>query len=230
METTKTMTSVLWGKLVEYVDARTVKQMVRDFALSGLVAFFAGYCVNARLTDAAVRWHQGTIPLLVLLLAAAVHAKELALTVWNLTLDALPERAEPTEDTIEGIPTVELLDHLFTAKSFKRDDIESKFRVPRYKVSALTKKFKELGVLVSGENNASVLNPEFSRQDLASILRDASSADDLEPLFRKDELGYTSRPSMPDIEKRAADTPPPRAPNFVTRISAAASGAARVQA
>jgi len=33
----------------------------------------------------------------------------------------------PAGETLEGIPTVEILDHLFEVQSFKRDDIEKKF-------------------------------------------------------------------------------------------------------
>ena len=53
-------------------------------------------------------------------------------------------------DSIEAIPTVELIDHLVTVGTFKGAEIERKFRAPRYRVTALAKRLKEIEILVPG--------------------------------------------------------------------------------
>jgi hypothetical protein len=136
----------------------------------------------------------------------------------------VPEATEPVEDNIEGIPTVELLDHLFTAKSFKVKEATDKFQVPQHRVEEIIKNLKRVGVLVAGPSNSSVLSPEFSRQDVASILKGQASARDIEPLFRRQGSIITSEPSARAIEARveAALSPPP-APGFASRLLAHAS-------
>lgn len=109
-----------------------------------------------------------------------------------------------TTDELEGIPHSELLDHLFTEKSFKRNDIENKFLLPRYKVTELKAELERVGVLVRGENNAHILNPAYSRQDVASIIHGKQRGRDLEMLFRKKGSGFTTEPSAKEIEARAA--------------------------
>ena len=49
-----------------------------------------------------------------------------------------------TIDSIDGIPRLELLDHLFTVGSFKRDDVEKKWGIPRYRVTEISKKLEDL--------------------------------------------------------------------------------------
>jgi len=90
-----------------------------------------------------------------------------------------------TIDSIDGIPRIELLDHLFTIGTFKRDDVESKWGIPRYRVTAISKKLDDLGVLIRGENNSRILNPEFTRADLATLLGDHDSVEDIKMLTRK---------------------------------------------
>ena len=115
-----------------------------------------------------------------------------------------PEKEAIIEgETIEGIPVFELLDHLFTFQSFKRDDIEKRFAIPRNRFTDLANKLEELQVLVRGENNSRVLNPEFSRSDVVLILSGVEQAKDLKPVFRQeDDSSFTSRPTGFDILDR----------------------------
>lgn len=105
------------------------------------------------------------------------------------------------EDSIDGIPHSELIHHLFTEKSFKRDDIEDRFLLPRYKVQEMGENMERVNILVRGENNARVLNEELSRSDVASIIRSAKTTKELRPLFRKKDRGFTSSPSAEQIKE-----------------------------
>jgi hypothetical protein len=65
-----------------------------------------------------------------------------------MALEIFNERSDPkkipTGNTIEGIPTLELLDHLFEHKSFKREDIENKFGIPRNRYGILATKLESI--------------------------------------------------------------------------------------
>lgn len=93
---------------------------------------------------------------------------------------------DPGTESVEGIPTVELVAHLFAEKRFSSSDAKDKFALPAARYSALAKKMEEVGILVRGDKNARVLNPDFSRSDVVSIFAGCSKAEDLETLLRKD--------------------------------------------
>lgn len=159
---------------------------INDYFIVKVLAGFCGAFLLKRHHKAWRKW----------VLRKVVHFIE------DLTELFWPVHREAGE--LEGIPHSELLDHLFTARSFKRQDIEDKFLIPRYKVTELKAELERVGVLVRGENNAHILNPEYSRQDVASIIQPVQRAKDLQPLFRKKGNGFTTQPSAKEIEKRVA--------------------------
>jgi hypothetical protein len=220
METTpKTLPSVLSHKLAEALDGYTPKQLAKRMLLGLLAGFLSAAVLDVQATVNVLyrigQGHDGALAKVVIVFLLVFHGAK----VWTLL-----RRLRPAHQavTIEAIPTAELLDHLFSQGTFKRDDVEAKFSVPRYRVTELTKHLKRVGVLTTGENNASVLNPEFSRQDVATVLSGVSAAKDLEPLFRRDELGFTSTPSAKEIRSRVEDalTPPLRSSAFTSRMLA----------
>src|SRR4051812_29459283 len=87
----KTLLSVLYGKLVDYVEDRTMKQMTRDFFLSVTTGFVVGLAAFPGLTLSLLRWRDGVVPSCVFILLVAVHGKALAFALWNLSLAVLPE-------------------------------------------------------------------------------------------------------------------------------------------
>jgi len=93
--------------------------------------------------------------------------------------------SENIEDvqTIEGIPTLELIDHLFIYKTFKREEIESIFGISRNRFDILAKKLDDLQVLIRGANNARILNLDMSRQEVVKILYSGETAKQLKQTF-----------------------------------------------
>lgn len=125
--------------------------------------------------------------------------------IWDMLLDLIHFVAgeQLPSDCIDGIPRTELLDFLFREKSFKQQDVLTEFKIPRYRVTDLKQHLERVGILQRGECNAHVLNPEYSRQDIARMLDGVQTAADLQPLFRKREDGsFTSDPSAKEIERR----------------------------
>lgn len=134
----------------------------------------------------------------------------------------VPAAAPVREDvpSFYGLPVVELVEYLFAGDgSFRRDDVEARFAMPRNKFDEMAKKMDGVKIFVRGENNARKLNPDFSRSDVSSMLFAAVESGELRPLMRKEsECSYTSSPSMPELVA-AAQVPPPSHGFTVRRLS-----------
>ena len=109
-------------------------------------------------------------------------------------------------DTIEWIPVHELLDHLFENKSFKREDVEKKFSIPRYKFTELANRFEELWILTRWMNNSRILNPDFWRQDIARMLQWIETVEEIKQVFRKEsQSSFTMQPIWKIIKDKRND-------------------------
>lgn len=197
---TKSLTLVLWQKFVAFVEDSTFWQLARylNYILAAgiLSAAWINFTAFGNFLIRLSLWHNGAVVKVAIAFVVIFAGKRIGSwfyeTLFRLTFTLSGN--EPPTDCIEGIPTGKLIDHLLTEGTFKGDEIEQKFTAPRYRVSKLAKKLREIGVLVTGANNAAVLADGFTADDLASIFT-VPNADDLEPLFRKTDTGYTSEPS-----------------------------------
>lgn len=202
----RTVAGLLWSKCLDTIEKTELSDVVR---IGG------GLCATALLT-AAFNYtgvfvevgknlisFQDFLPLKCAVSFAIVFS-------YRRILDNLKRfftKKQVSAESIEGIPTAELLDHLFTYETFKRKDIEEKFKIPRYRFDALGKKLDALGVTVHGENNARILNKAFSRQDVANILKGKKGAGELVPaLMRVAQNEWTSEPTAKRIEERVQGT------------------------
>jgi len=206
--TGKSLTLVLWHKLVDFIAEYTIVQIIGFLSLAFFAGCISALVVNLNATSAAllqvVRWNNFSIIKILAVYLIVFNARTIFSMCRNWAFSVVELFADQKIcETLDGVPVSEILDHLFTEKTFKRDDIESKFSLPRYKVTELTKNLKRVSVLIHGENNASILNPNYSRQDIASILRGHELSAELEPLFRKKaDMHYTSDPTAMEIEER----------------------------
>lgn len=178
----KSMVRTLWYKLIDCVDRHTFRDIAIFFALLSFASLLSAAAYdNGKYLTLVTEWKGGAIPNTVLFFALTFSAPRLYRGVRDALLDTLarvgveevsdddevqPEDVEP----ISGIPVPELLDYLMRVQTFKRDAVEEKFKVARYKYTALVKKLKESGALVHGVNNQTMLNPEWSRARLAGVL------------------------------------------------------------
>lgn len=204
----KSLIIVLWYKIVDLIAEYTILQIFSFIGLSLLAGLLSALVINLDATSSTLlnitRWHNFAIVKILSIYALVYNARTLYAMSRDYAFSIVELFSGQTIcHTLDGVPVSEILDHLFTDKSFKRDDIESKFSLPRYKVTELTKNLKRVGILTHGENNASILNPDYSRQDIASILKGNESSNNLEPLFRKkSDMHYTSEPTATEIEER----------------------------
>lgn len=201
----RTIKSIIWSKLLDNLENATFAQ----------ISIFVLLCALSFLMTLILTYTEQTVETIMKVVQAynflALKSVISFLVVFNFRniLEALkvPEEKEVTAtgNTIEWIPVVELLDHLFEFESFKRDDIEEKFGIPRNRFTELAKKLETLNVLIRGENNSRVLNPEFTRSDIATMLEGKSSTEELKALNRMtSETSGTSEPSGKTIFERVS--------------------------
>ena len=212
---TRTLTSILVSKILDVLESSTLSQI-----FSGFLLLLASIIITVVLTytddsiaafRAILAWENAIITKAVVVsLMVFNFSKILSLILeWFESVMAPTPESVRTIDSIDGIPRLELMDHLFTIGTFKRDDVESKWAIPRYRVTAISKKLEDLGVLIRGENNSRILNPEYTRADLATLLGNHTSMDDVKVLTRKTDGGFSHRPSGSEVLQRMSP--------FVTR-------------
>jgi hypothetical protein len=221
--TTPTIRAAVSARIAAHIEEHGVVPLARRASLLLLAGLLSAALVNLDVTlggaNALLAWHDFALGKVAWTFAAVLNAHRLPQLGRHLAgilarwVPAGETSEGETPDTLEGIPTAELLDHLFTEKAL-RIDAWKKFGAKQYQVERIVKNLRRVEVLVKGPNNASVLNPEYARQDVASILRGKAKADQLEPLFRRDARGLTSRPSAAEIRERVEPAPLPRAPGF----------------
>lgn len=195
--------SVAWQHFVELLDAhglRAAARFVGLFLLASGFSWLALYPENAEAAFvAAVTWRDYALPTCAWIFAATFGAP----SALRFIRDAVPERA-PAGDTIEGMDVEKVIAHLQQHRTFKRDDVERAFGVPRYRYTALVQKLKKLGVLVPGVNNMSVLSDEWTADELRGMFAGCETAAELSapvrivrpagspPLFRSRALSSES--------------------------------------
>lgn len=74
----------------------------------------------------------------------------------------------------KNIPLIELVDYLFTSSGYSRAEFCEKFAVSRKVFDDMANSFDSIGVFVRGANNSRILNTDYSRSDITSILTRAS--------------------------------------------------------
>jgi hypothetical protein len=86
---------------------------------------------------------------------------------------------EIQESKIEGIPKNELLHFMLKTEGFKLADCKRILGIGLGPYNRIAKKLEKIGVLMRGENNSRILNPEFSVNQIKDILDGATSAQEL---------------------------------------------------
>lgn len=185
----KHMTSVLWQKLIGFTEAHSIRSGLKFVGLSFVAGLISAALTSPEATDRyftlIMEWRNYTVPVTLWVVFLTFYGKRAALFIFGGVADALrpsedDEEAGEQDMMLEGIPVTALVDHLVKFKTFKRDDIERKFLVPRYRYTALAKKLKEIGVLTHGQNNMSVLGEEWGREELTALFAGKEGADELE--------------------------------------------------
>lgn len=221
----RTIPQIISNKILDNLENLTLS----DILIRSLLLFIAIFFTLAILFPATT--HSITKSIMQYQNYALLKTTIIFATVFNfqrimkMVVEVYNARPTPqkssTGDTIEGIPTLELLDHLFEHKSFKREDIETKFAIPRNRYATLANKMESIGILKRGENNSRVLNEEYTRADIASIFKNVTSAKDLKQVFRQiGETSFTKEPQKESMLQRLKESlaPLPSPPRFERKL------------
>jgi hypothetical protein len=210
----RSITSILVSKILDVLESSTLSQIFTGFLL--LLASIILTVVLTYTDDsleafrAILTWENAIIAKAIVVTLFVFNFSRIVSVLLIKFEFVLASREEiRTIDSIDGIPRLELLDHLFTVGTFKRDEVEKKWGIPRYRVTEISKKLEDLGVLVRGDNNARVLNTDFTREDIATMIDGKKSFFDIKVFTRKVENGYSHRPSGSEVMDRVSP--------FVTR-------------
>lgn len=201
------ITKIICKKILQNIERQTIGQIFKTcclillgivFTLSSLYPDFAKMIAHSMFI-----WNSHAIVKTVIIFSLVFNFSR----IWQMCVKIYKNRSSPqkvaTGATIEWIPTLELLDHLFEHQSFKREDIENKFWIPRNRYTLLATKLESIWVLKKGLNNARVLNEEYTRADIASILQNVTSAKDLKQVFRQiSPTGYSREPQKESMIER----------------------------
>lgn len=203
------MLSIIYSKILQALESSTLSNIFSGFLLLLVACIFtlvSTYTNDALHAMAVILSWENAIILKAVVSVLVVFNASTIFTFVVRTLEGMAPESESvrTIDSIDGIPRVELMDHLFTVGSFKRDDVEQKWKIPRYRVAEISKKLEDLGVLVRGENNARVLNTEFTREDIGVLLDGKSSVGEIGIFTRKTESGFSHKPSGQELMDRVS--------------------------
>lgn len=207
-----TVISILWNKFLAELQetslqniAGTTAKIVMALFLFFLLIDTAG---NLKRLKFAIFWHD-LILLKILVSFLIVFRYRDFISIWNSIEESFEEflTKDKKEHSAEwfGIPIIEIADYLFSEKKFPRAEIMERFGVSRSVADSMAGELSQVEILVRWENNSRVLNWQFSRSDIVSIL--SSNVDNkLDKLFRKVDGGYSHLPSMPEYLSPTEET------------------------
>lgn len=204
----RTVHGVIWSKVLDALEEVSLGTVGR-FTAAVAATVVLTYCLNYAPEAGRLLLHAITFADSIVLkgtVAAALVASHRKIFAAVVAVCTRPTPATPSVPTIDGIPISELLDHLFEHESFKRDEIEAKFGIPRNRSDALGRKFDELGITIRNRFRARILNPELSRQDVAAMLEGKTTAAELQPytLKKVGQNTLSTRATGREIEERVA--------------------------
>ena len=178
----KTFFRVLGGKIIEEFEGLSFSETIKNAFLILLAISLTAIISEPKGTilylNSLLSWHN-YLPLKGIFSFCVVFYGRLACVFIKRI------RVKKNTALIEGVPKIEIIDHIFQNESFKRGDIKEKFGMAHGRFNILAQKLEDLGILVRGENNSRVLNPDITRQEVASILQTGEVAEDLKKQLKQ---------------------------------------------
>ena len=200
----KSIISILYSKFLRYLEETPSSDIFISFAKLfcwGITSISLVNIPEARENFAmAIKWHDFAIIKIFTSFLLVFYIQEIGnllkslffWVVWSFE-EFLPKKEEGKK--YQGIPLIELVDYLFSAKSYSRNEFCEHFAVSRKVFDDMAEWFDKIGVFVRWKNNARELSEEYSRSDIASILTRATETGNLRPLMREVKWWYTHSPS-----------------------------------
>lgn len=201
----KSIFSILYSKFLRYLDETSFFNLFTSFAKVASWLLISLLLVNMpdsqeKLTM-LVKWHDFAAIKILTSFILVFHIRSI-ISLWRKILQRIRDdlawvfqRFEEAQPMYQGIPVSELVDYLFLESAYSRDDFCQRFAVARRVFDDMADAFDTQWIFKRGRNNARILNTEYSRSDIASVLQRASESGEIRPLMRKTESGYSHRPT-----------------------------------
>lgn len=191
------MISILYSKFLQHLETLSLYNIFILVAklLSWLVICI--FLINTHWTieniAIALKWYDFAIIKIIISFIIVFYRKSILWVAKNIIEEFRPA---PECSLYQGIPIIELVDYLFTSKSFSRNEFCEQFAVSRKVFDDMANWLDKIGVFVRGANNSRVLSEEFSRTDISSIITRASDNWEIRHLIRKTENWFTHSPTF----------------------------------
>lgn len=176
----KSLSSVLWYKFLSYLEENSLLSFFCIVCKVLISCVLAASLLDIRaaveMLVASLKWANFAVPKLFLSFTLVFSWKIWFFWVKNRAISffsyiSVCIRPKMSGASFYGIPVVELVEYLFSGDgSFRRDDIERRFAIPRNRFDEMAKLLDDYGVFTRGKNNARSLNPVISREALVSML------------------------------------------------------------
>lgn len=147
----RTIPQIISNKILDSIESQSLGDILLRSLLI-LLAIIATLAVlypatTQSIAKAIASWNNYAFAKSVFIFAITFNLSRIGKLALKIYKNRPTPQKTATGDTIEGIPTLELLDHLFEHQSFKREDIETKFAIPRNRYATLANKMESIGIL-----------------------------------------------------------------------------------
>lgn len=197
----RTVGSILWNRFLDHISENPIKVLATEvfgFLLAVAVPFTIQYFQGTL----SVFWDVMSYKQFMFVQSALVY------TVWNYRKSIIAQfkqahgvRQTSPVATIEGIPTTEILDHLFDNQTFKREEVQKKFGISRSEYDRLVSILKGAKILVHGPCNAHLFNTEYSREQVANMVNAGAKNGKISEMDAGVQLSANSYGFDPDAKR-----------------------------
>lgn len=193
--------TIIWEKFLVELQETSLQKISSTISKIVLALFLLFFLVdipeNIKRVKFAIFWHD-MIFLKIFVSFLIVFRWSDITSLFDSIGSSFQEFRKKEWDEWLWVPIIEIVDYLFLEKKFPRAETMAYFGISRSTADLFSEEMEKVKILIRWENNAKVLNPQFSRADVVSILSNIDNEGRLSPLFRKIEWGYSHLPSYSD--------------------------------
>lgn len=127
----RSISQIITNKIFDHLENQSINNLLIHLLLFFIAIMLTSFVlfpgIVSKFIITSYQYHNYAIPKIALIFAVVFNFSKIARLSCKIYKQRNLTPKKLNGDTIEGIPTVELLDHLFECKSFKREEIEKKF-------------------------------------------------------------------------------------------------------
>ena len=200
----KTLAQIIHSKTIAYFEARTIRDIKKDTRelLFGLILGAFIIAPDKIITATQNASQIGNFaPIKIFFLIIVFKHRKFLIKFAKKIFFGNPKKklVANSEDMIDSIPVIELVDYLVKNAHFKREGINGvrqTFGLNMDRYNQLAQRLEKNGVLVRGENNCRILADFWTRQTLFDYLSGKINSKDLVPKITIRRIGEGAKIRM----------------------------------